>query len=117
MRELIRGAQVATAQRVDEAVITVPAYFDEAQRRATLEASERAGLAVLRLLSEPTSAALVYEQLATRSSAQRPENLLVYDLGGGTFDVFLLEGFERARAGKATARGYAVGGDDFDQKL
>jgi len=117
LRELIRGAQVATAQRVDEAVITVPAYFDEAQRRATLEASERAGLAVLRLLSEPTSAALVYEQLATRSSAQRPENLLVYDLGGGTFDVSVLEVFEGAREVKATAGDTALGGDDFDKKL
>ncbi len=117
LRELIRGAEETTAQRVDEAVITVPAYFNEAQRKATLEASERAGLTVLRLLSEPTSAALVYEQFSTRSSVLRPENLLVYDLGGGTFDVSVLEVFEGAREVKAIAGDTALGGDDFDKKL
>jgi molecular chaperone DnaK len=104
---------------VRDVVITVPAYFDDAQRRATLEAGERAGLQVLRLLNEPTSASLVYDRLLAPEAAStaEPEILLVYDLGGGTFDVSVLEVFQGVREVRATAGNTHLGGDDFDDKL
>jgi len=104
---------------VRDVVITVPAYFDDAQRRATLEAGERAGLQVLRLLNEPTSASLVYDQLLASQAASTdvPEILLVYDLGGGTFDVSVLEVFHGVREVRATTGNTHLGGDDFDEKL
>jgi molecular chaperone DnaK len=97
----------------------VPAYFDDAQRRATLEAGERAGLHVLRLLNEPTSASLVYERVTSPggAGAVEPELLLVYDLGGGTFDVSVLEVFQGVREVRATAGNSHLGGDDFDEML
>ncbi len=99
-----------------DVVITVPAYFDDAQRRATLRAGELAGLQVLRLLNEPTSAALCYEQLGALGDAG-PELVLVYDLGGGTFDVSVLEIFDSVREVRATAGDTRLGGDDFDQAI
>lgn len=117
LRELARGARAESGEVVREAVITVPAYFDDSQRKATLQAGQLAELEVLRLLSEPTSASLVYEQLAGRPAAERPENVVIYDLGGGTFDVSVLEVFEGAREVKAIAGDTALGGDDFDDKL
>jgi molecular chaperone DnaK len=116
---LKHGAEKATGSPVRDVVITVPAYFDDAQRRATLEAGERAGLHVLRLLNEPTSASLVYDQLFSPDAAgsAEPEILLIYDLGGGTFDVSVLEVFHGVREVRATAGNTHLGGDDFDDKL
>lgn len=116
LRALKSGAEVALGEEVREVVVTVPAYFDDAQRRATLEAGELAGLNVLRLLNEPTSAALCYERLGL-DGAERPELILVYDLGGGTFDVSVLEVFRGAREVRATLGNSQLGGDDFDEKL
>ena len=126
---LKRGAEAATGAEVSEVVITVPAYFDDAQRRATLRAGERAGLHVLRLLNEPTSASMVYDQVgpgpgAGSSSGQghlgratEPEIVLVYDLGGGTFDVSVLEVMGEVREVRATTGNTHLGGDDFDEQL
>jgi molecular chaperone DnaK len=116
---LKHGAEKATGVPVRDVVITVPAYFDDAQRRATLEAGERAGLQVLRLLNEPTSASLVYDRLLAPQAASPdvPEILLVYDLGGGTFDVSVLEVFQGVREVCSTAGNTHLGGDDFDEKL
>ncbi|HLL54779.1 MAG TPA: Hsp70 family protein, partial [Myxococcaceae bacterium] len=97
LRALKQGAEQATGEPVREVVITVPAYFDDAQRRATLRAGELAGLEVLRLLNEPTSASLVYEQAVAGTGGERPELVLVYDLGGGTFHVSVLEVFQGVR--------------------
>jgi molecular chaperone DnaK len=117
LRALRRGAEEATGQPVRDVVITVPAYFDDAQRRATLRAGELAELNVLRLLNEPTSAALVYEQVAQQAAPDGPEAVLVYDLGGGTFDVSVLEVFDGVREVRATAGNTQLGGDDFDEML
>ncbi len=116
---LKHGAELATGGPVRDVVITVPAYFDVAQRRATLEAGERAGLHVLRLLNEPTSASLVYDRLLAPGGASTTDSeiLLVYDLGGGTFDVSVLEVFQGVREVRATAGNTHLGGDDFDDKL
>jgi molecular chaperone DnaK len=116
---LKHGAELATGGPVRDVVITVPAYFDDAQRRATLEAGERAGLHVLRLLNEPTSASLVYDRLLAPGGASTTDSeiLLVYDLGGGTFDVSVLEVFQGVREVRATAGNTHLGGDDFDDKL
>jgi molecular chaperone DnaK len=117
LRSLARGAKAETGEAAREVVITVPAYFNELQRKATLEAAELAGLTVLRLLSEPTSASLVYEHVGPGENGSRPENVLIYDLGGGTFDVSVPEVFEGAREVRATAGDTALGGDDFDQEI
>lgn len=117
LRALAEGAFLATGAVVRDVVITVPAYFDDGQRRATLRAGELAGLNVLRLLNEPTSASLVYEQVGTGPTAREPEIVMVYDLGGGTFDVSVLEVFEGVREVRATAGDTALGGDDFDALL
>ncbi|WNG36090.1 Hsp70 family protein [Archangium violaceum] len=116
---LKRGAEKATGVPVRDVVITVPAYFDDAQRRATLEAGQRAGLHVLRLLNEPTSASLLYERVLHPEALRvaEPEILLVYDLGGGTFDVSVLEVFQGVREVRSTAGNTQLGGDDFDDKL
>jgi molecular chaperone DnaK len=116
---LKHGAEKTLGIPVRDVVITVPAYFDDAQRRATLEAGERAGLHVLRLLNEPTSASLVYDQLLSPEAADssEPEILLIYDLGGGTFDVSVLEVFHGVREVRATTGNTHLGGDDFDDKL
>jgi len=116
LRALKEGAERAMGEPVHDVVITVPAYFDDAQRRATLRAGELAGLHVLRLLNEPTSASLCYEQVGA-ARAQASENVLVYDLGGGTFDVSILEVFEGVREVRATAGNTRLGGDDFDDAL
>ncbi|HTP27816.1 MAG TPA: Hsp70 family protein [Anaeromyxobacteraceae bacterium] len=112
---LKRGAEQATGQVVQDVVITVPAYFDDAQRRSTLKAGELAGMNVLRLLNEPTSASLVYDQIAGNNAA--PEIVMIYDLGGGTFDVSILEVVEGIREVRATAGNTHLGGDDFDDAL
>ena len=114
LSELKRGAEAELGAPVREVVITVPAYFDDAQRRATLRAGELAGLEVLRLLNEPTSASLVYDHVGAARDASSSELVLIYDLGGGTFDVSVLEVFEGVREVRATAGNTALGGDDFD---
>jgi molecular chaperone DnaK len=111
---LKRGAEAELGGPVRDAVITVPAYFDDAQRHATLRAGELAGLNVLRLLNEPTSASLVYDHVGAARAADAPELVLIYDLGGGTFDVSVLEVFEGVREVRATAGNTTLGGDDFD---
>jgi molecular chaperone DnaK len=118
LRALKAGAERATGEAVHEVVITVPAYFDDAQRRATLRAGELAGLRVLRLINEPTSASLVYDRVGPEGEAlDEPELVLVYDLGGGTFDVSVLEVFGDVREVRATTGNTLLGGDDFDEKL
>jgi molecular chaperone DnaK len=117
LRALKEGAAATTGVPVQDVVITVPAYFDDAQRRATLKAGELAGLNVLRLLNEPTSASLVYEKVDRARATGEPELILIYDLGGGTFDVSVLECFEGVREVRATTGNSALGGDDFDELL
>ena len=96
-----------------QAVVTVPAYFDDAQRQATKEAGQIAGLEVLRIINEPTAAALAYG-LDKQSTDQ---TILVFDLGGGTFDVSLLEIGEGVFEVKATHGDTNLGGDDWDQRI
>src|SRR5205807_7988273 len=99
-------------ERVTEAVITVPAYFNDAQRQATKDAGRIAGLEVLRIINEPTAAALAYG-LDKKSS----ETVLVFDLGGGTFDVSILDVGDGVVEVRATAGDTHLGGDDFDRRL
>ncbi len=115
LKYLKSGAELATGAPVFDVVITVPAYFDDAQRRATLDAAELAQLKVLRLINEPTAASLVYDQVAGSDDA--PHTVLVFDLGGGTFDVSVLEVIGDIREVKATSGDTHLGGDDFDRLL
>merc|ERR1712032_582495 len=101
-------------QEVKHAVITVPAYFDDAQRQATKDAGRIAGLKVLRIINEPTAAAIAYG-LDTKGSGER--NVLIYDMGGGTFDVSLLTIDDGVFEVKATAGDTHLGGEDFDNKI
>ncbi len=117
LRALKHGAEQATGRIVNDVVITVPAYFDDAQRRATLRAGELAGMNVLRLLNEPTAASLIYDWVGEARASEQPEVVLIYDLGGGTFDVSVLEVFQGIREVRATAGNSALGGDDFDELL
>jgi len=114
--EILRALRVRAEDRlgikVNQAVITVPAYFDDAQRQATKEAGRLAGLEVLRLLNEPTAAALAYG-LDKRSQGK----FAVYDLGGGTFDISILQLQEGVFEVKAVGGDSALGGDDFDRAL
>jgi molecular chaperone DnaK len=98
--------------KIDEAVITVPAYFDDSQRQATKNAGEIAGLKVRRILNEPTAAALAYGL-----NKKKDEKIVVYDFGGGTFDVSVLEVAEDTVEVKATGGDTHLGGDDFDKKI
>src|SRR5436189_125654 len=99
-------------ERVTEAVITVPAYFNDAQRQATKDAGQIAGLEVLRIINEPTAAALAYG-LDKKGS----ETVLVFDLGGGTFDVSLLDVGDGVVEVRATSGDTHLGGDDFDRRI
>lgn len=112
LRSLKEDAERALGEPVHEAVISVPAYFSDAQRKATRIAGELAGLKVEKLVNEPTAAALAYG-LQQRSEA----NLLVFDLGGGTFDVSILELFEGVMEIRASAGDNFLGGEDFDDLL
>jgi molecular chaperone DnaK len=102
-----------SARTVTDAVITVPAYFNDAQRQATKEAGEIAGLNVLRIINEPTAAALAYGL----DKVEKEETILVFDLGGGTFDVSLLEIGDGVVEVKATNGDNHLGGDDWDNAL
>ncbi len=112
LQKLKRDAEAYLGEQVTDAVITVPAYFDDAQRTATKEAGEIAGLKVLRIINEPTAAALAYGL-----DKENDQTILVFDLGGGTFDVSLLEIGEGVVEVKATAGDTHLGGDDWDQRL
>ncbi len=112
LMKLKRDAEAYLGETITDAVITVPAYFDDAQRQATKEAGEIAGLNVLRIINEPTSACLAYGL-----EKQKEETVLVFDLGGGTFDVSLLEIGEGVLEVKATSGNTHLGGDDWDQRI
>jgi molecular chaperone DnaK len=111
--KLKRDAEAYLGESVTEAVITVPAYFNDSQRQATKEAGEIAGLNVLRIINEPTAAALAYGL----DKGDKDQTILVFDLGGGTFDVSLLEIGEGIVEVKATSGDNHLGGDDWDQRL
>lgn len=114
LREIKQAAEVALGHPVERAVITVPAYFNEVQRQATMEAGEIAGLTVERIINEPTAAALAYGYGLSEDQHLR---LLVYDLGGGTFDVSIIELNYGVVDVLATAGDNHLGGDDFDERL
>ena len=117
LQKLKRDAEAYLGETVTDAVITVPAYFNDAQRQATKEAGEIAGLNVLRIINEPTAAALAYGL----DKADKEQTILVFDLGGGTFDVSLLEvgkddEFSTIQV-RATSGDNRLGGDDWDQRV
>ncbi|HEU4331130.1 MAG TPA: molecular chaperone DnaK [Lapillicoccus sp.] len=112
LRKLAEDAGKYLGERVTEAVITVPAYFNDAQRQATKDAGKIAGLEVLRIINEPTAAALAYG-LDKKSN----ETVLVFDLGGGTFDVSILDVGDGVVEVRATSGDTHLGGDDFDRRL
>jgi molecular chaperone DnaK len=111
--KLRADAEAYLSDKVTEAVITVPAYFDDAQRQATKEAGQIAGLEVLRIINEPTAAALAYGLDKTEGD----QTILVFDLGGGTFDVSLLELGDGVFEVKSTSGNTNLGGDDWDQRV
>jgi len=113
LMKLKRDAEAYLGDTVADAVITVPAYFDDAQRQATKEAGEIAGLNVLRIVNEPTAAAFAYGF----DKGEKEQTILVFDLGGGTFDVSLLEMGEGVIEVKATSGDNHLGGDDWDNAL
>jgi molecular chaperone DnaK len=112
LQKLKRDAEAYLGESVSDAVITVPAYFSDAQRQATKEAGQIAGLEVLRVVNEPTAAALAYGL-----DKEADQTILVFDLGGGTFDVSLLEIGEGVIEVKATSGDNHLGGDDWDSKV
>ena len=113
LMKLKRDAEAYLGDTVKEAVITVPAYFNDAQRQATKEAGQIAGLEVLRIINEPTAAALAYG--LEKEAAE--QTILVFDLGGGTFDVSILEIGDGVFEVKATSGNTHLGGDDWDQRI
>ena len=112
LQKLKRDAEAYLGEDIIDAVVTVPAYFNDAQRQATKEAGQIAGLNVLRIINEPTSAALAYHL-----EKENEATILVFDLGGGTFDVSLLEVGEGVVEVKATSGDNHLGGDDWDQRV
>jgi molecular chaperone DnaK len=112
LQKLKRDAEAYLGETIADAVITVPAYFSDAQRQATKEAGQIAGMNVLRIINEPTSAALAYHL-----DKDNEATILVFDLGGGTFDVSLLEVGEGVVEVKATSGDNHLGGDDWDQRI
>ncbi len=133
LRYLKQHGEAAEGREIRRAVITVPAYFEDAQRRATIRAGELAGLEVVRILNEPTAAAMIYDRLDRRSaggaggrrdgetgwlaSTGEAERILVYDLGGGTFDVSVVEISHQLNEVRSSCGDNHLGGDDFDQLL
>ena len=112
LRKLKEAAEAYLGEKVTQAVITVPAYFNDSQRQATKDAGAIAGLEVLRIVNEPTAAALAYGL-----DKKKDETIAVYDLGGGTFDISILEIGEGVVEVKATNGDTHLGGDDFDQRV
>src|ERR1700750_954648 len=113
LMKLKRDAESYLGEEITDAVITVPAYFEDAQRQATKEAGQIAGLNVLRIVNEPTAAALAYGL----DKGEKDQTILVFDLGGGTFDVSLLEIGDGVVEVKATNGDNHLGGDDWDQRV
>ncbi len=113
LMKLKRDAEAYLGEPITDAVITVPAYFEDAQRQATKEAGQVAGLNVLRIVNEPTAAALAYGL----DKGDKEQTILVFDLGGGTFDVSLLEIGEGVVEVRATSGDNHLGGDDWDQRI
>jgi len=112
LRKLVNDASVYLGQEVTQAVITVPAYFNDSQRQATIDAGKIAGIEVLRIINEPTAASLAYGL-----DQKEHETILVFDLGGGTFDVSILEVGDGIFEVLSTAGDTNLGGDDFDKAL
>src|SRR5512136_216655 len=112
LQKLKADAEAFLGEKVTEAVITVPAYFNDSQRQATKDAGEIAGLKVLRIINEPTAASLAYGMDKKKEAA-----VAVYDLGGGTFDISVLELGEGTFQVKSTSGDTHLGGDDFDQRI
>src|SRR3954465_1985280 len=112
LRKLVEDASKYLGEKITEAVITVPAYFNDAQRQATRDAGRIAGLEVLRIINEPTAAALAYGL-----EKKKNETVMVFDLGGGTFDVSVLEVGDGVVEVKSTNGDAHLGGDDYDQKI
>ena len=113
LMKLKRDAEAYLGEEIADAVITVPAYFEDAQRQATKEAGQIAGLNVLRIVNEPTAAALAYGL----DKGEKEQTILVFDLGGGTFDVSLLEIGDGVVEVRATSGDNHLGGDDWDQRV
>src|SRR6202522_1869290 len=113
LMKLKRDAEAYLGEDITDAVITTPAYFNDAQRQATKEAGQIAGLNVLRIVNEPTAAALAYGL----DKGEKKQTILVFDLGGGTFDVSLLEVGDGVVEVKATSGDNHLGGDDWDQRI
>src|SRR3989449_5258538 len=112
LRKLAEDAAKYLGEKVTEAVITVPAYFNDAQRQATKDAGKIAGLEVLRIINEPTAAALAYGL-----DKKGQETVLVFDLGGGTFDVSLLDVGDGVVEVRSVSGDGHLGGDDFDKRI
>ena len=112
LQKLKADAEKYLGESVHQAVITVPAYFSDSQRQATKDAGKIAGLNVLRIINEPTAAALAYGM-----DKENNQKILIYDLGGGTFDVSILEIGDGVFEVLATHGNNRLGGDDFDQRL
>jgi molecular chaperone DnaK len=112
LQKLKQDAETKLGETITDAVITVPAYFDDSQRKATKEAGEIAGLNVKRIINEPTAAALAYG-----FDKKKDEKIVVYDLGGGTYDISILEVAEDTVEVKSTNGDTHLGGDDFDQRI
>jgi molecular chaperone DnaK len=112
LAKLKADAEAYLGEAVTQAVITVPAYFNDSQRQATKDAGKIAGLEVMRIINEPTASALAYGL-----DKKKDETILVFDLGGGTFDVSILEVGEGVIEVKATNGDTHLGGDDWDQKI
>src|SRR4026209_2383715 len=112
LRKLKEAAEAHLGEKVTQAVITVPAYFNDSQRQATKDAGRIAGLEVLRIINEPTAAALAYGL-----EKKQDEEVAVYDLGGGTFDISVLELGQGVFEVISTNGDTHLGGDDFDQRI
>ena len=112
LSKLKADAEARLGEKVTEAVITVPAYFDDSQRQATKDAGKIAGLEVKRIINEPTAAALAYG-----FDKKKGQQIAVYDLGGGTFDISILDISEDTVEVKATNGNTHLGGEDFDQRI
>src|SRR6202012_4555188 len=113
LQKVKRDAEAYLGEDITDAVITVPAYFTDAQRQATKEAGQIAGLNVLRIVNEPTAAALAYGL----DKGEKEQTILVFDLGGGTFDVSLLEIGDGVVEVRATSGDNHLGGDDWDDRI
>ena len=112
LQKMRADAEAYLGQKIQQAVVTVPAYFNDSQRQATKDAGKIAGLEVLRIINEPTAASLAYGM-----DKKKDENIAVYDLGGGTFDISILDIGEGVFEVKATNGDTHLGGDDMDQAI